>query len=67
MSKSLDAACTLVLADFVGRLCMLDITIQDKSLNIIGVYASNDHAEWLKLFLTTFYQVVLAGGLECCP
>lgn len=34
--KSLDAACALVLTGPVGRLCILNVTIKDKSLSLIG-------------------------------
>lgn len=43
VSKSLHAACDLVFTDPAGRLCILDVTIKDKSLRLIGVYAPNLH------------------------
>lgn len=45
MSKSLDAACALFIADLLGRPYALDVTIKDKSLRFIEVYAPNDHDE----------------------
>lgn len=48
-SKSLDSKYALVYADPGRRLCMLDITIEDKALLLNGVYSPNDHVEWLDL------------------
>lgn len=66
MSKSFDAACVLVFVDPAGKLCLMDVTINDNTLRVIGVYAPNDHAERLDLFrrieplVTTSRRIVLA-------
>lgn len=44
------AVCALFFADLVGKLFMLNVTIKDKPLCLIGLSAPNDHAEWPDLF-----------------
>lgn len=31
---------------FLARLCMLDVTINEKEFQLIGVYASNNYRDW---------------------
>lgn len=62
MSKSSNTACALVIADPVGRLCLLDIAIKDKAFLLIKIYALNDQAERrirrIDLFLTSRLEAV---------
>lgn len=63
--KSLNVVCALGFTSVSDRHCMLDITMKDKALHLIGVYISNDHAEqpdlsqWIKQFRTSC-QIVLS-------
>lgn len=66
---SLNVVGAIVFADLVCRICLLDVTIKDKFIRFISVYASNDHEKLPDLFrpieplLTMSRRVVLAG--EC--
>ncbi len=45
ISRRLDATCALVLSDPAGRLCVVDVTINDKAFRLIGVYGPNATSE----------------------
>lgn len=65
VSKSLDAASALAFADPACGLCVLDFSINDKSLRLNGMNAPNNHSELpdffrrIEPFLTASRLVVL--------
>ena len=50
VSRRLNASCALVLSDLAGRLCVLDITLKDKTWRLIGVYEPNANCELPNFF-----------------
>ena len=67
ISRSLNAACTLVFADPAGRLCVVDATIKGEAFRLIGVYGPNLQSERVSFFsridpfVTSSRRVVLVG------
>lgn len=60
---------TLVFANPSDRICVLNVVIKNKSLCLIGLYATNDHVErpifrYLEPFLMTSLDS-FRGRLEC--
>ena len=67
---SLVATCALVLSDPVGRLYVLDVTIKDKALRLIGVYGPNATSELPAFFRRIEPYVIpsnFSGRLERRP
>ena len=65
VNRCLNATCTLVLSDPAGRLCVLDVIINNKAFRLIGVYGPNDPSELpdffrrLKPFVMSSKRVIL--------
>lgn len=71
VSKFLNVACALVFVVLVCRLCELSVTIKDKSLRRIEVYAANDTARRAGWFcrINPYFELIaydnFSERLEC--
>lgn len=58
IGKPVFATCSFVLADLIGRLCVLDFIIKEKAFRCIEVYASKDSNN-----LSVFHQIDLFADI----
>ena len=70
ISKNFNAEYSFVFSDSKGRLCVLDITIKDKTFCFIGIYGPNATSElpdifWrIEPFAMKSRRIIFAGDLN---